>query len=199
MCQGKISIRLLTLNDNNVSFFSAFHPTFQGPLSSFPLSYVSPVLLRLIWAGGRQCARLCVCTKVHRALGGHQRLSERIKDPANLGKPGTHARTHSLASCQVFFRRILAVFALSFACFPQLIITNGRGHTAGRCPLHGPPSQSPSISARFVFFPSDLNDSISFSLYFLNVIHKKMSRLKCLKKSKKVNCTNNHKISKTRI
>lgn len=100
MCQGRISVRSLTVNDNNVSFFSAFHRAFQGPLSSFPPSYVSLVLLCLI--RGRAAVSVCVfvrvCMKVHRALGGHQRLSERIKDPANLGKPGTHARAHTLFS-----------------------------------------------------------------------------------------------------
>ncbi len=84
----------------------------RGPLSSFPLHYVSLVLLCLILAH-RVCECVCVEREVQRALGGHQRLSERIKDPANLGKLGT--RTHSLSlSAKSFLARILATSVLSF-------------------------------------------------------------------------------------
>ncbi len=131
----------------------------RGPLSSFPLHYISLVLLCLILAH-RVCECVCVEREVQRALGGHQRLSERIKDPANLGKLGT--RTHSLSlSAKSFLARILATSVLSFVsmCVFSTVDHYKWQRSLGwqMSPLHGPPFQSLSILFSFrCFSPSYL-------------------------------------------
>ncbi len=104
-CQGKISVRPLTEDDNNVPLFflSAFHASFAARSHLFLC--VTSALFCYVWSWHIGFVSVCVC--VERCAAGTGRASKTVRAnqrPCQPWQAGhTHTHTFSFTFCQVFF------------------------------------------------------------------------------------------------